>query len=120
MDKSRADSKVVIVPCSGIGKTYGAVSRETVFEMARGARVRLGADIGMAVSGIAGPGGGMPGKPVGLTWKRYQASLVLNRILTTSLGLSLGVMGTKGVISFVGIMPVKADLIIKGSPAMIL
>jgi nicotinamide mononucleotide (NMN) deamidase PncC len=28
----------------------------------------LGADIGLAVTGIAGPGGGMPGKPVGLTW----------------------------------------------------
>jgi PncC family amidohydrolase len=46
----------------------GAVSRETVIEMARGARRALEADIGMAVSGIAGPGGGMPGKPVGLTW----------------------------------------------------
>ena len=47
---------------------FGAVSRETVLEMARGARTALGADIGVAVSGIAGPGGGMPGKPVGLTW----------------------------------------------------
>ena len=47
---------------------HGAVSRETVIEMARGARQALEADIGMAVSGIAGPGGGMPGKPVGLTW----------------------------------------------------
>ena len=46
----------------------GAVSRETVIEMARGARSALDSDIGMAVSGIAGPGGGMPGKPVGLTW----------------------------------------------------
>lgn len=49
-------------------ENYGAVSRETVIEMARGARHALEADIGMAVSGIAGPGGGMPGKPVGLTW----------------------------------------------------
>ncbi len=47
---------------------YGAVSRETVLEMARGARLALEADIGVSVSGIAGPGGGMPGKPVGLTW----------------------------------------------------
>lgn len=47
---------------------FGAVSRETVIEMARGARRALAVDIGMAVSGIAGPGGGMPGKPVGLTW----------------------------------------------------
>ena len=47
---------------------YGAVSRETVLEMARGARQALGTQIGLAASGIAGPGGGMPGKPVGLVW----------------------------------------------------
>ncbi len=48
--------------------TYGAVSRETVLEMARGVRNALGADIGLSVSGIAGPGGGTPEKPVGTTW----------------------------------------------------
>ena len=47
---------------------HGAVSRETALEMARGARVALGADIGLSVTGIAGPTGGLPGKPVGLTW----------------------------------------------------
>ena len=46
----------------------GAVSRETVIEMARGVRTTLGADIGVSVSGIAGPGGGLPEKPVGTTW----------------------------------------------------
>lgn len=49
-------------------KAYGAVSRETVLEMARGARRALEADISISVSGIAGPGGGMLEKPVGLTW----------------------------------------------------
>lgn len=49
-------------------RTYGAVSRETVIEMARGVRIALGADLAVSVSGIAGPGGGMPGKPVGTTW----------------------------------------------------
>jgi nicotinamide-nucleotide amidase len=47
---------------------YGAVSRETVMEMAAGARQALSADIGLATSGIAGPSGGTPEKPVGLTW----------------------------------------------------
>jgi PncC family amidohydrolase len=47
---------------------HGAVSRETVLEMARGARQTLQADIAMSISGIAGPGGETPGKPVGLTW----------------------------------------------------
>jgi len=47
---------------------YGAVSKETVLEMARGVRQVLGAEVGLSISGIAGPGGGTPEKPVGLTW----------------------------------------------------
>jgi PncC family amidohydrolase len=49
-------------------ETYGAVSSETVLEMARGACKALGADLAISVSGIAGPGGGLPNKPVGTTW----------------------------------------------------
>ena len=47
---------------------HGAVSQDTVLEMALGVRRALAADIGLSVSGIAGPGGGTPDKPVGLVW----------------------------------------------------
>jgi PncC family amidohydrolase len=47
---------------------YGAVSAETALDMARGIRNVLGADIGLSVTGIAGPGGDSDGKPVGLVW----------------------------------------------------
>jgi PncC family amidohydrolase len=47
--------------------TFGAVSKETVIEMARGVRKILDSDIGVAISGIAGPGGGTDEKPVGTT-----------------------------------------------------
>lgn len=49
-------------------EAHGAVSREVVLGMARGVCARLGVQVGLAVSGIAGPGGGQPGKPVGTTW----------------------------------------------------
>jgi nicotinamide-nucleotide amidase len=47
---------------------YGAVSRETALEMAQGVRRALAAEVGLSVTGIAGPGGGLPHKPVGLVW----------------------------------------------------
>ena len=49
-------------------EVYGAVSEQTVIEMVKGAMKALKTDCAVATSGIAGPGGGTPEKPVGTVW----------------------------------------------------
>lgn len=49
-------------------KSYGAVSKQVCLEMAKGVRLLANADIGLAVTGIAGPTGGTKSKPVGLVY----------------------------------------------------
>ncbi len=55
------------VPAELIAR-HGAVSQEVAQALAQGARQRLGADVGVGVTGVAGPGGGSDEKPVGLVW----------------------------------------------------
>ena len=50
----------------------GAVSEETVLEMVSGALIHSGASVAVAVTGIAGPSGGLPGKPVGSVWIAWE------------------------------------------------
>lgn len=67
---NEAKSDLLGVP-SALIEAEGAVSEEVARAMAAGARARFGADIGLATTGIAGPTGGTPDKPVGTVWLAY-------------------------------------------------
>ena len=59
--------KLIHVP-QAVLDHHGAVSKETVIAMAAGVIATTGSDFGIAISGIAGPAGGSPDKPVGTVW----------------------------------------------------
>ena len=63
------DVKEKVLGVSGeVLATYGAVSEETIVQMVDGVSALMCADCAVATSGIAGPGGGTPEKPVGTVW----------------------------------------------------
>ena len=68
---------------------FGAVSEEVVIEMINGLRVKTNSEILLAISGIAGPGGGSNDKPEGLIWISYALK---NQLVKTS-KLNLGPIG---------------------------
>jgi PncC family amidohydrolase len=82
-------------------QAYGAVSEQTAIEMAIGVRQAFNADLAISVTGIAGPGGGSPEKPVGLVYiavmlddevyvRRYlwQGNRVENKVLSVEAALN--------------------------------
>ena len=85
-----AKVKYVNVSPESIEK-FGVVSREVAEQMARGIAEAFGADIGVGITGIAGPGGGSKDKPVGLVW-----TAVYYKSKVYPLALRLG--GTRGEI----------------------
>lgn len=61
----------------------GAMSAECAEQMARGARFALGCDVAVSVTGIAGPGGEEPGKPVGTVWFGLSSAAGTRSVLRT-------------------------------------
>ena len=93
------DVKEKVLGVSGeVLAEYGAVSEETVVQMVSGVSALMGADCAVATSGIAGPGGGTPEKPVGTVWLAAKVGgVVKTRLLSLEdRGRALNIRSTVG------------------------
>ncbi len=78
-----AKQELLAVPATVLDE-YGAVSEPTVRAMAEGALCSSRAKLALSVSGIAGPGGGRPDKPLGLVWFGWAQQVASDRLQVTS------------------------------------
>ncbi len=76
---NRAKQEMLGVSAETLAR-HGAVSRETVVEMAGGALLRSRAHLSVAVSGIAGPDGGTPDRPVGTVWIAWASERIVDAL----------------------------------------
>ena len=84
---------------AGLIAARGAVSPEVAAAMARGVRERLGADVGVGVTGVAGPGGGTPEKPVGLVYLHAAGPDGAERAADLSLPGDRGTIRTRATVA---------------------
>lgn len=97
----------------------GAVSEAVALQMAVGARDRLGADVGVAATGVAGPGGGTPEKPVGTVWLAYadaETTRAVRLQLTRDRAVNVG-LSTTAALDLVRRQLLRRDRVAEGPEA---
>ncbi len=94
---SRQAKQDMLGVCAGTLAKHGAVSEATVTEMVMGALSRSHAQVAVAVSGIAGPTGGTPDKPVGMVCLAWQAEKMMPVVCTEYFSGNRAVVRAKAV-----------------------
>ena len=97
---------------------YGAVSEQTAAEMALGVQRRANADIGIATTGIAGPTGGTPEKPVGLVFIgcAYKGKILVRRFLFDGNRYQVRLAATRQAFSLIADTLARSEALRDGNP----